>query len=152
MRASIIHPNIQNLVIRNNNGEIIAKSTLFINPEKGYGVFNNVEIYENTPKYQLPYIYEKYILGVKKFAEQYNLENPEKPLKILTVGMHLNDLSNEITKYNDESSILYPAINYSKYNLSGDGHIGDSARHQYKLWENSKEQKNITQNENPFEK
>ena len=151
MRASIIHPNIQNLVIRNNNGEIIAKSTLFINPDDGYGVFNNVEIYENTPKSQHPAIYEKYILGVHNFAKQYNLENPEKTLKILTVGMHLNDLSEEIQKHHDESFILYPAINYSKFNLSGDGHIGDSARHQYKLWDISKDQ-NTTQNENPFEK
>jgi len=34
MRASIVDPNVQTMVIRDKNGDIIAKSTLFINPDE----------------------------------------------------------------------------------------------------------------------
>jgi len=151
MRASIIHPNIQNLVIRNDKGEIIAKSTLYLNRDEGYGVFNNVEVYNDINENDYPKIYEKYMLGVKKFAEQYNKENPDKPLQILTVGMHLNDLKFDLREKNIESYILYPAINYSKYNINGEGHIGDSSRHQQILWKNKPKQKIINE-ENNLEK
>lgn len=40
MRASMILDNCQNLVIRNIEGEIIAKMTIYVNREQGYAVFN----------------------------------------------------------------------------------------------------------------
>jgi len=134
MRASIVHPNIQNLVIRDKNNTIIGKSTLFINPDEGYGVFNNVEIF-NYHEYPKADIYEKYILGIKDFANQYNKEHPDKPLKIITVGMHLNDLEQEITLRHKKSRELYDSIDYGIYNFDGSGHAGDSQKSQYILWQ-----------------
>ena len=46
MRASILHPDCQNLIIRNDKGQVVAKSTLYINRKERYGVFNNIEINE----------------------------------------------------------------------------------------------------------
>ena len=43
MRASIIHPDVQNLVIKTKNDEIVAKATLYVNREQGYGVVNTIE-------------------------------------------------------------------------------------------------------------
>ncbi len=133
MSASIIHPSVQNLVIRNNKGTIIAKSTLYVNKEQGYAVFNNVEvcnfnIYENDEEE----IYEKFMLGARAFMEQYNQEN-KKPLKIITVGMGRNDLTSVILKYNKKSKVYKP-INYGSYDLDGKGYAGDSFDNQYVVY------------------
>ncbi|MBQ8424761.1 MAG: leucine-rich repeat domain-containing protein [Clostridia bacterium] len=140
MRASIIHPNIQNLVIRDKNNFIITKSTLFINPEKGYGVFNNVEVsnFYNDLKSD---IYEKYILGIKDFVNHYNKQHPDKPINVITVGMHLNDLEPEIVRHHKKSKELYDSIDFSTYDLEGFGHPGDSSKSQYILWKNEETKK-----------
>ena len=41
---TITAKDVQNLVVRNNEGKIIAKGTLYVNEENGYGVFNDFEI------------------------------------------------------------------------------------------------------------
>ena len=135
MRASIIHPNIQNLVIRNRNNEIVAKSTLFVNPNEGYGVFNNIEVAEEINQKDLPLIYQKYILGVRAFAEAYNKEHKDIPLRILNVGMNLNDLVKELKINAKEADTLLKAINYEQYCKNGIGHSSDSNTSQYTVWE-----------------
>ena len=34
----------QNLVIRNEEGTIIAKATIYVNKEQNYAVYNNIEV------------------------------------------------------------------------------------------------------------
>lgn len=136
MRASIIHPNVQNLVIRNKDGEIIAKSTLFINPNEGYGVFNNVEVntqinFTNADKQK---IYDKYIQGISRFAEEYNKEHPTTKLKQINVGMNLNDLTKELQKNSTKSSKIFVALNYGKYGRKDHLYSGDSELEQYVVW------------------
>ncbi len=142
MHASIVHPNVQNLAIRNKFGKIIAKSTLYINPKEGYGVFNNVEVNSNIvskPTLEetiacYDKIYEKYIEAVNRFANQYNLEHPESPLKQINVGGHLNDLGNQLVKYAKPSSKLLKAIDYSEFGTMGKSYSGDSSMEQYVIW------------------
>jgi len=134
MHASITHPNVQNLVVKYGD-EIIAKSTLYINPDEGYGVFNNVEVHDNIPYEAHPAIYEKYILGVRRFVEEYNKKHPDKPLKKISVGMNLNDLTEEIEKNHLPTSPLLTAIDYGKFTQCGEGYSGDSEEEQYTLWE-----------------
>ena len=137
MHASIIDPNVQNLVIRNSNGEIVAKSTLYINPHERYGVFNNVEINndylgDNT----ISKIYEKFMLGAKRFAEEYNKKFPHKALRQINVGMNLNDLTLELKEHNEKSKYLFKAIDYSKYGKTNGMYNGDSDEEQYIVWKN----------------
>lgn len=137
MKASIVHPNVQNLVIRDKNNKIVAKSTLFINPQKGYGVFNNVEIselYEYSPK-RTEKIYHEYILGVQKFVEQYNKEHPDAPLRKINIGMGFNDLESIIRKNHLKSPEILYAINYSRFSNDETSHRGDSSYEQYILWD-----------------
>ena len=141
MHASMVDPNVQNLVIRNKDGIIVAKSTLYINPKEGYGVFNNVEINEQIPKKQEAQIYKKYYLGIKTFAEQYNKEHPDNPLMQINVGMHLNDLSDEIKSHHKEASHILKAIDYKKYGIPGQDYNGDSNKEQYVIWQNEEKQK-----------
>ncbi len=139
MRASIVHPDVQNIVIKNNKGEIIAKSTLYINRNERYGVCNNVEVNINVSEEDKELIYKKYELAVKSFAEKYNEENKDKPLKTITVGMHLNDLNKQIKKHKNKSLELYQAINYGTDEHT---YLGDSSNEQYIIWKNQNIKKN----------
>ncbi|MBQ8424778.1 MAG: leucine-rich repeat domain-containing protein [Clostridia bacterium] len=156
MRASIIDPNVQNLVIRDEKNEIIAKSTLFINRQEGYGVFNTVQISNDLPKKYKKQVYEKYMLGIEKFVEQYNKEHPETPLTQINVGMTLNDLKDYIEENHDVSKNLLQSINYSRYGANGNFYEGDCFIEQYILYKvdnkNTKNKKSIQISTNDTEK
>ena len=137
MHASMAHPNVQSLIIRNEKGEIVAKSTLYVNKKEGYGVCNNVEVNTNISTQQSrSKIYQKFILGITEFAERYNKEHKDKPLKQINVGMSHNDLISEIETNNLESQELLKAIDYSKFGISTHCYNGDSSGRQYIVWSN----------------
>lgn len=138
MRASIIHPDCQNLIIRDKNGEIIAKSTLYINREEGYGLFNNVEIAERISDEDKTLIYKKYIKAVNAFVGKYNHENPALPLKQINVGVHVNDLMVELEKYTQESKTLLKGLDFSLYGNLSSRHEGDWKQGQRILFEKDK--------------
>ena len=135
MKASILHPNCQNLIIKNNEGKIIAKSTLYVNREQGYGLFNNVEISHSVIRDEenKKMIYNKYVEAIDKFAKEYNKRNPSKPLTRINVGMGLNDLHELIKKHNKKSTIL-KGINFREYGVNQQGHSGDWEIEQYEIW------------------
>jgi hypothetical protein len=131
MKASILHPDCQNLVIRDKNGQIIAKSTLYINRQQGYGVFNNVEINNNIKDSQAKdLMYERYIEAIDAFARAYNKENASKPIKQINVGMSFNDLGKQLVENGSESDILLQGINFSSFG----GYNGDWQDKQYVVW------------------
>jgi len=100
-------------------------------------VFNNVEISETVKDSDKQKIYEKYILGVKKFAEAYNSKNPKKPLKQINVGMHYNDLQSQIYTECYPTQKLLKSLNYGLvYGKENKNYNGDSDYNQYILWEN----------------
>ena len=135
MRASMVHPNVQNLVIRNKKGEIIAKSTLYVSAKNGYGVFNNVEVNDYVKEEDLNAIYEKYILGVREFVKRYNMIHKDIPIKKINVGMNLNDLEEQIKLNHREETDLLKPINYGKYCEYDLGYEGDSSDWQNILYE-----------------
>jgi len=138
MKASIIHPDCQNLVIRDSKGEIIAKSTLYVNREQGYGVFNNVEINNNViDEKTKKEIYDKYKEAVNAFARRYNEINKDKPIKQINVGMNLNDLSDQIKENNMVSNEILEGIHFSAYYGKYDG---DWQGEQYIVWQNDKKE------------
>lgn len=135
MKSNFVHPDVQNLVIRDKNGTPVAKSTIYVNRKEGYALFNNVEVSHislaNSQK-----IYEEYMKGVEAFANEYNKRNPLKPLKKINVGIHYNDLEEEIKKGRKPSSIL-KGINFGEYGKKIQDYEGDwSKGDQYTLWEN----------------
>lgn len=128
MRASILHPDCQNLVIKNSEGKIIAKSTLYINRKQGYGVFNNVEINENIQQKEVKeMIYSKYIEVINIFVEKYNITNPYNPITQVNVGMHLNDLKEFIAKNHVKSDVILHGADFSSYGQ----YEGDWRKEQY---------------------
>ena len=137
MRASIVHPNVQNLVIRNKDGEIVAKATLYVNRKNGYGIFNTFKI---RPSYRddIDIIYKKLIKGAKAFIREYNIENPNNPLTKVTVGRDFNDFEDIMDeKLKPVEQILTP-INYGRFGIDWKKYEGDSYKEQYLLWEKDK--------------
>ena len=156
MHASIVHPNIQNLVIRNKNGEIVAKSTLFINKLGRYGVCNNVEVKQGIKNVELEEIYQKFVLGIREFAKQNNKEHPLLSLKQINVGMGNNDLVFNIQYYRPETYKILKTVDYKKYGIDGQRYSGDSSGEQYIIWSEKEEKEllsklNKTKNQNPNE-
>ena len=144
MRASILHPDCQNLVIKNEDGKIIAKSTLYVNRSKGYGLLNNFEVNNNIKNgNDLKLIYLKFKQAIEKFAERYNELNIENPLTQINVGMGLNDLSREITKNNKASYDILIGIYFSKYGNEFGTYDGDWQENQYIIWKKEENNKSM---------
>lgn len=116
MRASMILDNCQNLVILNPLGEIIAKSTIWVNRGEGYAVFNNVEVAETEQNEKtLQKIYQAFIEGSNDFLTNYNKNNRQKPIHIMTIGTNRNALIEELEKNNSYLTQTYETPDYSHY-------------------------------------
>lgn len=112
MRASMIRDDCQNLVIRNKLGKIIGKMTLYVNKEKGYGVFNTAEINKEYRECKtLTEIYEAFKRACFAFINEYN-KNNEIKLDTITIGEFRNALLYEL---GDEDCPSFEVPDYSKY-------------------------------------
>ncbi len=122
MRASMILNNCQNLVIRNVEGIIIAKMTIYVNRERGYAVFNTAEVNINYhSEHNLQEIYEAFMRGARRFVEVYNRNN-EKPITIVSIGEYRNVIKDNLG--NVEIRVL-DTPNYSIYGYyAGESVVG----------------------------
>lgn len=137
--SSMLAPNVQNLVIRDLKDEIVAKGTMYVNKEKGYAVINEYEINEKYKKYQKEYVMGEYEddyingelpkemeeekksrneifkaleRGLKAFIEEYDKQNPDKPLKQVNIGTQYNKLRKQVENYKKASSNLKVPVEY----------------------------------------
>ncbi len=126
MRASMILDCVQNLVIRDEDGTIIAKMTLWVNRDKGYGVYNTAEINLNHRDYdQLKAIYETFKVATKEFIIRYNENNPDVPISSISIGEHRNVLKEEIKQDCPNETVAYDSIHYGNFGYAlGDKMIG----------------------------
>lgn len=134
MKVSILNPECQNLVIRDKEGRIVAKSTLYVNKRRGYGVFNTVEVSGRISEEEKDLIYEKYKQAVRTFALEYNKRNPSSPIRRINVGMTNNDLS-EIIINKNKPAILLEGLVFSQYDKSGRTAEEDWEESQYSMWD-----------------
>lgn len=130
VKASILHPDCQNLVVKDKKGRIVAKSTLYINKKQGYGVFNNIEVNDQIDESKRKYIYYSYKKAVSDFAVRYNELNPKNPIYQINVGMHLNDLESNIRFNDKKSENILEGLDFSKYG----NYKGDWWDEQYVIW------------------
>lgn len=126
MRASMILDTVQNLVIRNEFGEIIAKATLYINKSASYGVFNTVETSLNhRSERELAKIYKAFLRGAKAFFNTYNLNNPNNPLKEISIGANRNTILDFLNTPDHPEVQVRRALNYGNYALKYGAYNGD---------------------------
>lgn len=119
MRASMILDTVQNLVIRNDFGEIIAKSTIFVNKEEGYAVFNNVETSLNhRAKEELEKIYNAFLRGTIAFVNTYNENNMDHPITNVSIGTNRNTILDYLTDDKHPIVDVQQALQYGEYSLN----------------------------------
>jgi len=139
-RAMILHPDIQPLVIRDIRGRIIAFGIIYVNKEEGYAVVNDFEVnkkYEEKEE-ERKEIHTKAMQGVKAFVTQYNKENENNPINIVTCGISPNWTAiNDYIRKNPESEIL-KAPDFNDFKYAGSGYwSGDWHKEQYVIWDNN---------------
>ena len=122
-KATILSDNVQNIVIRDSEGEIAAKGALYINQAMRYGVINSLIVNEKYREFKKSLgvecnqisqhadkkrelIYNAFIRGVNNFVTAYNLEHPMAPLKKIAVGLNNNSLYSQCSKLKKENKIL----------------------------------------------
>ena len=120
---SITAPDVQNLIIRDNKNNIIAKGSLYVNIEKSYAVFNEFEInekytqdridncpgyYQDMPekKHERDMIFQAFMRGVNAFVKEYDIEHPYNPIKFVAVGMGHNKLKTQCEQFKIDTNNL----------------------------------------------
>ena len=134
MKASIVHPDIQNLVIKQ-NGEIVAKATTYVNKDEGYALLNTIEVSDEVKEENKEYVFKKLKQAVKDFAIEYNLENPKAQLKVVNIGMSNNKLAYFVRVNCKRAKNLLASPLYASYGKEGLNYNADSDFDQYTLWE-----------------
>lgn len=121
--SSIIAPDVQNLVIRDSKGNIISKGTMYVNKDEGYAVINDFELNEKYKNHQSDsgrydveetspeeqdreMIFKAFQRGLRAFIEEYDRQNPKKPLNQINVGMGYNRLKKQVEKFKEATSNL----------------------------------------------
>jgi hypothetical protein len=133
-RASMISPDCQNLVIKNELNEIIAKSTIYVNRLNGYAVFNNVEssaAYRDCESSEK--IYRAFIRGAAAFLKTYNDNNYRNQISLITVGTDRNTILTLLEEKDDlhpQTVVLQP-LNYRDYAIdSSSAYNGNASNNQ----------------------
>ena len=115
-KATIESPDIQNIVVRNANGDIIAKGALYMNRRFGYGVINDFEInsrykahedvygdYNVAPgsrdEHERDMIFQAFMRGINAFIKEYDKQHPEMPVNKIHVGLGANKLRKQCLRY-----------------------------------------------------
>ena len=127
-RHSITSKDLQHLIIRNTEGEIVAKGLVYVNQEHGYAVINDFELNEKYKEHEerddvlggrykvdskqekdltdserkerenRNLIFEAFVRGIEAFAKEYDMQHPDKPLMQVNVGMGYNKLKRNVEK------------------------------------------------------
>ena len=139
-RAMIIHPDMQPLVIKNIKGEIVCFGIIYVNRKEGYAVVNDFELsekYNGVEDEIRKEIYTKAMQGVDAFVTQYNKENEDNPIKIVTSGLSpsvyktINDFI-----IGNEKKMTLNAPDFNEFSYAGSKkYSGDWHDKQYVIWE-----------------
>lgn len=129
-RASVISPDVQNLVVRDSKGDIVSKGTMYLNKDRAYGVINDFELNEkyrhhesSSGRYNVEeasseeqdreMIFKAFQRGLKAFVEEYDKTNPKKPLQQINIGMGYNRLKRQVERFKKATLNLTVPSEYS---------------------------------------
>lgn len=124
MVKSATHSSVQTMALKKRDGEYMGKATVYLNREKGYAVFNNLELNRNyatrAKSEDFDDVMNAFMRGAKSFVEVYNKENPDNELKIVTIGADKNKIIGQIRARLPKSAKNYPSIEFEGYKKGGD--------------------------------
>lgn len=126
--STMIKDDVQNMVVRDSQGEIVAKGTMYVNKDKGYVVINDFEInakYKDHESDDIGFydgkkdsedakdrdlIFKAFMRGIEAFVKEYDEQNPNKPIKQVNVGLGYNRLQAQCRAYEiDTHGLTVPA-------------------------------------------
>ena len=127
--SSILAPDVQNLVIRDSKGEIVAKGTVYLNKVDRYAVINDFELNKKYRSHELvagvyeteqnsqeeidrDMIFKAFQRGIKAFIKEYDRQNPDKPLIQVNVGMGYNKLRKQVAMFKKATADLSVPAEY----------------------------------------
>ncbi len=122
--ATVIAKDVQNIVVRNGKGDIIAKGAMYVNIRKGYAVINDFELNQNYRKneiersgkyytetesqkkseYEREQIFETFMRGINAFVEEWDKSHPKNPIKQVNVGNGYNRLKLQCERFEKAKS------------------------------------------------
>ena len=94
----------------------MSKGTMYMNKDRGYGVINDFELNEkyrhhesSSGRYNVEetsseeqdreMIFKAFQRGLKAFIEEYDKQNPNKPLQQINIGMGYNRLKKQVERF-----------------------------------------------------
>ncbi len=127
---TMLAENVQNLVIRNNQQEIIAKGSMYVNQNPSYAVINTFEInsaykrhQSQAGSYSVPddhkeaqereLIFNAFERGIDAFVNEFDKKNPENPITFVNVGVKHNKLKKQIERFKKPSINLHVPVAYT---------------------------------------
>ena len=129
--SSVVAEDVQNLVIKNYKGDIISKGTMYVNKKLGYAVINEFELSREYRKDEIPMsggvyrspkgskeedtremIFKAFLRGLKAFREEYDKQNPNKPIEMISIGSRYNRLRRQIQRYKRATENLEVPFKY----------------------------------------
>ena len=141
-KASVIAEDVQNLVVRDSKGEIVAKGTMYVNTEMGYAVFNDFEMNQryregengsgryNTStesqkahEHERDMIFDALMRGTRAFVQQWDEQHPDKPIMQVNVGMGYNRLKAQCERYKKATQNLSVPSEYSFQDAKSEQHV-----------------------------
>ncbi len=130
-KASIIAKDVQNLIIRDSANNVVAKGTMYLNRELGYGVINSITVNSKVRKKEInnELIVEAFLRGINSFVEKYNEKYPDKPIQQINTGVGYNILEKQSKQF-EMASTLFPVP--AEYDFH------DARRKQYILYKRDK--------------
>lgn len=153
-KATINSPEVQNLVIRDSSGNIISKGSMYVNKDYGYAVINEFELNSNYKKHESEsgvynvendskeeqdreMIFKAFQRGIHAFIEEYDSQNPKKPIKQVNIGWGYNRLKKQVGKFEKETFNLRVPSKYGFCDASSTQYI------LYKREEKDKDDKTV---------
>ena len=115
-KSTILANDVQNLVVKNYKGDIVAKAAMYVNKKYGYIVLNEFEIDKIYKKNETSQsgiytdddgvagkardaIFNAFLRGINDFVKEYDAQHPKRPIKKVHVGMGYNRLKKQCEMY-----------------------------------------------------
>ncbi len=135
MVKSALHSSVQTMALKKKDGEYMGKATVYINRDKGYAVFNNLELNRNystrAKKEDFDEVMSAFMRGAEAFVKTYNDNNKDNPLQVVTIGADKNKIIERIRERLPKSAKIYPSIEFEGYKKGG-----DSGKEQFVVYKN----------------
>ena len=105
-KASILAKDVQNLIIRDSNNNIIAKGTFYLNRKLGYGVINSFSISSSVKKDKYGLIMDAFMRGLDSFIRKYDEIFPHNPIIQINTGISHSLLKIIIERFKKSPELL----------------------------------------------